>query len=257
MDSLIAALDLASAPAGGPVAFHRDLSPASLLSAYRNGLFPFPTDRPEGAMVNEITFESEVSAGRIPATGADPYAVGWWSPDPRPIIRTDRPQIQRSLRRQLRNKVEWTTTLDTRFEQVVENCRAHRQSRWLTDPLIDSLVALREAGHAHSVEVWEDDGLVGGTFGVRVGAVFSADSQFTLRSGAGKVAVIDLLRRFADRGGVAVDVQHDSAHARLLGAAPTPRADYLDLLRRHRDDDVPLTPGRLPARRLAEQRRSR
>lgn len=257
MDSLIAGLDLASAPAGGPVMFHADLSPACLLSAYRHGLFPFPSDKPEHAMVNEITFEGEVAAGRVPAAGANPYAVGWWSPDPRPVIRADRPRVQRSLRQQLRNKVEWTTTLDTRFEQVLENCRARRQSRWLTDPLVDSLVALHETGHAHSVEVWEGDDLVGGTFGVRVGAVFSADSQFTLRSGAGKVAVVDLLRRFADAGGVAVDVQHDGAHARLLGATATPRADYLDLLRRHVDDDAPLTPGALPARRLAEQRRNR
>ena len=72
--------------------------------------------------------------------------------------------------------------------------------------------------------MWDGDELVGGTFGVRVGGVFSADSQFTLRSGAAKVAVACLVRRVAESGGVAVDVQHDGDHARLIGAVPDARA---------------------------------
>jgi leucyl/phenylalanyl-tRNA--protein transferase len=242
------ALDLASAPAEGPVAFHDDLTPETLLDAYRHGLYPFPADTPEQKIMSELTYE-----GRVPVLGEspDPYAVAWCSPDPRPVIFADQLHLQRSLRKQLRNKVEWTTTLDACFERVVQRCRVGREPRWLTDRLVASLCRLHEEGHAHSVEVWEGDELVGGTFGVRIGGVFSADSQFTLRSGAAKVAVACLVRRVAESGGVAVDVQHDGDHARLIGAVPVPRTRYLELLREHATTGGPLLADPLPARGLA------
>jgi len=241
-------LDLTGAPADGPVAFHDDLGPSTLLDAYRHGLYPFPADTDEQKIMSELIYE-----GRVPVLGqsADPYAVAWCSPDPRPVIFADELYLQRSLRKQLRNKVAWTTTLDACFERVVRQCRAGREPRWLTDRLVASLVRLHEAGHAHSVEVWDGDELVGGTFGVRIGGVFSADSQFTLRSGAAKVAVACLVRRMAGSGGVAVDVQHDGDHARLIGAVPVPRAEYLALLREHADTDAAMTADPLPARELA------
>jgi leucyl/phenylalanyl-tRNA--protein transferase len=240
--------DLTDAPADGPVAFNDDLSPANLLDAYRHGLYPFPSDTEEQRILSEITYE-----GRVPVVGAseDPYAVAWCSPDPRPMIFVDQVRIQRSLRKQLRNKVEWTTTLNTCFDQVVQHCRAGRQPRWLTDRLVSSLRRLHQAGHAHSVEVWEGDELVGGTFGVRVGGIFSADSQFTLRSGAAKVAVACLVRRVAESGGVAVDVQHDGDHAKLIGAVPVPRAEYLALLAEHAGAGGAMPADPLPARGLA------
>ncbi|MEU6073491.1 hypothetical protein [Micromonospora sp. NPDC047074] len=246
-------LDLDAAPGEGPVAFGDDLSPATLLGAYRRGLFPFPADTEERKIVSEFTYAGDVAAGRIAvlAGSVDPYAVAWCSPDPRPVILVDRARIQRSLRRQLRNKVEWTTTLDVCFDRVVQHCRVGREPRWLTDRLVSALRELHAAGHAHSVEVWEGDELVGGTFGVRVGGVFSADSQFALRSGAAKVAVACLVRRVADSGGVAVDVQHDGEHAKLIGAVPVPRSEYLALLREHADDDCAMAADQLPARSLA------
>jgi leucyl/phenylalanyl-tRNA--protein transferase len=240
--------DLTDAPADGPVAFHDDLSPANLLDAYRHGLYPFPSDTEEQRILSEITYE-----GRVPVLGEseDPYAVAWCSPDPRPVIFTDQVRIQRSLAKQLRNKVEWTTTLDACFDRVVQHCRAGREPRWLTDRLVSSLRRLHQAGHAHSVEVWEGDELVGGTFGVRVGGIFSADSQFTLRSGAAKVAVACLVRRVAESGGVAVDVQHDGDHAKLIGAVPVPRAEYLALLAKHAGVGGAMPADPLPARGLA------
>jgi leucyl/phenylalanyl-tRNA--protein transferase len=241
-------LDLSDAPADGPVAFHDDLSPATLLDAYRHGLYPFPADTEEQKILSEMTYE-----GRVPVLGesADPYAVAWCSPDPRPVIFADEVRIQRSLRKQLRNKVEWTTTLDACFGRVVRLCRAGREPRWLTDRLVESLEKLHAAGHAHSVEVWDGDELVGGTFGVRIGGVFSADSQFTLASGASKVAIACLVRRVAESGGVAVDVQHDGDHARLIGAVPVPRARYLELLAEHGSADGAMPARPLPARELA------
>jgi len=240
-------LDLAEAPADGPVAFHDDLTPRNLLESYRHGLFPFPAGTEEQRLVHEVTCEADERV-TVVADAGDPYAVAWCSPDPRPVIFTDEARVRRSLRQQLR-KVDWTTTLDACFDRVVQLCRADREPRWLTDGLLASLNRLHEADHAHSVEVWEGDELIGGAFGVQAGPVFSADSQFTRRSGAAKVAVADLVRRFADSGGVAVDVQHDGDHARLLGARPIPRADYLELLRTGpTPGDLPADP--LPAKRL-------
>lgn len=243
-----AALDLTGAPAQGPVAFHDDLAPPTLLAAYRHGLYPFPADTEEQRIMRELTHGDDVPV--LPG-GTDPYAVAWCSPDPRPVIPADGVRLQRSLCKLLRNKVEWTTTLDTCFERVVRHCRAGREPRWLTDRLVASLVRLHETGHAHSVEVWEGDELVGGTFGVRVGGVFSADSQFTRRSGAAKVAVACLVRRVAESGGVAVDVQHDGDHARLIGAVPLPRARYLELLAEHGGASGAMPADPLPARGLA------
>jgi leucyl/phenylalanyl-tRNA---protein transferase len=238
-------LDWAAAPAEGPVAFRDDLSPDALLDAYRHGLYPFPADTEEQKILSEFGYPG------VPTFGDDPYGVAWCSPDPRPVIFVDRVRIQRSLRQQLRNKVDWTTTFNACFKRVVEHCRAGREPRWLTDRLVAGLCELHARGHAHSVEVWDGDELIGGTFGVRIGGVFSADSQFTLRSGAAKVAVACLVRRVADSGGVAVDVQHDGDHAKLIGAVPVPRAEYLALLAHHAGDSGAMPVDPLPARDLA------
>ncbi|MFC7898305.1 leucyl/phenylalanyl-tRNA--protein transferase [Streptomyces sp. NPDC057381] len=235
------------------MAFGDDLRPQNLLGAYRRGLYPFPTESAEQRFVNEMLYEPEVAAGRImvlPGSG-EPYSVAWCSPDPRPLILVERARVQRSLRRRLRTASRWTTTADACFEQVVARCREGRSERWLTDELVAGLCRLHRLGYAHSVEVWEDDALIGGTFGVRVGAVFSADSQFTLRSGAGKAAVTDLVRRFAEAGGAAVDVQQDGEHVRLLGARPVPRTRYVELLRAPYRGAA-LSTARLPVGRLAD-----
>jgi leucyl/phenylalanyl-tRNA---protein transferase len=246
-------LDLSGAPADGPVAFHDDLDPRTLLEAYRHGMYSFPAETAEQHLMREVTYEPDVAAGRVRVLGdaGNPYAVAWCSPDPRPLVFTEGARVRRSTRQRLR-RMEWTTTVDICFERVVEHCRAGREPQWLTDRLVAAMCLLHESGHAHSVEVWDGDDLVGGTFGVRAGGIFSADSQFTGRSGAAEVAVADLVRRLAESGGVAVDVQNDGEYPRLLGARPVPRTRYLDLLRTHADRDGPLPADPLPARRLAD-----
>ncbi|SDP36857.1 leucyl/phenylalanyl-tRNA--protein transferase [Actinopolyspora xinjiangensis] len=246
-------VDLTDAPSDGPVAFGGDLRPHNLLAAYRRGLYPFPAETVEHRLFNEMSYESDVATGRVKLVpGAEePYSLAWCSPDPRPLIPVTRARVRRSLRQQLRRTTNWTTTVDVRFEEVATRSREGRERQWLTDELLNGLCRLHEDGHAHSVEVWDGAELIGGTFGVRVGAVFSADSQFTRRSGAGKVAVTDLTRRFAEAGGTAVDVQYDSEHARLLGARPTPRPRYLELLR-STTEGAAVPTGALPAHRLAD-----
>ncbi|WP_035803208.1 leucyl/phenylalanyl-tRNA--protein transferase [Kitasatospora mediocidica] len=248
-----AALDLSLAPAGGPVAFCGDLGPESLLAAYRAGLYPFPAADPMLRDLNEALFEEQVADGRVALVGRediDPYAVSWWSPDPRPVLPVAGMRLGRTLAKQVRNRAPWSTSLNRAFGEVVEACREGREPRWLTKELVDSLALLHESGWALSAEVWEDDALVGGVFGVRAGAVLSLDSMFHRRSNAAKVAVADLAARFGQVGGVLLDTQWDSPQTRGIGAGPLPRTRYLDLL--HTSPDLPPPAAHpLPARRLA------
>ncbi|WP_308406931.1 leucyl/phenylalanyl-tRNA--protein transferase [Streptomyces sp. AC555_RSS877] len=249
------ALDVRDAAPDGPVAFSADLSPASLLAAYRAGVYPFPAADEYTSALNEVVFADQDRQGRIRLVGeesADPYAVSWWSPDPRPVLPVSATHLSRSLARRLRNRLAWSTSLDRRFERVVRECRAARVPQWLTEELIASLIRLHDLGHAHSVEVWEDGELVGGVFGVRVGSVFSMDSMFFHRSGASKVAVTDLAARFAQAGGELLDAQRDSPHVRSLGCVLVPREQYVRHLRRIARDNPPMPTATLPARRLAQ-----
>ncbi|GAA1544889.1 leucyl/phenylalanyl-tRNA--protein transferase [Streptomyces albidochromogenes] len=254
------ALDVLEAAPDGPVAFCADLSPASLLAAYRAGLYPFPTSDDYARVLNEVLYADLVEEGRIPLVGEesdDPYAVSWWSPDPRPVLPVSAAHLSRSLARRLRNRLPWSTSLNQRFEQVVRECRADRNPLWLTEELIASLIRLHELGHAHSVEVWEDSDLVGGVFGLQVGSVLSMDSMFFHRPGASKVAVSDLAARFAQAGGVLLDAQRDSPHVRDLGTLLVPREQYVRHLRRTARDILPMPTATLPARRLAQPTGSR
>ncbi|MFI2433446.1 leucyl/phenylalanyl-tRNA--protein transferase [Streptomyces sp. NPDC018693] len=248
------ALDVLQAPPDGPVAFSADLSPHGLMAAYRAGAYPFPAPDEYSRALNEVVFADQIRQGRIRLLGdesADPYAVSWWSPDPRPVLPVSATHLSRSLARRLRNRLQWSTSLDQRFEQVVRACGAGRTPEWLTEELTVSLLRLHELGHAHSVEVSEDGDLIGGVFGIRVGSVFSMDSMFFRRSGASKVAVADLAARFAQAGGVLLDAQRDSPHVRDMGAVLVPREQYVRHIRATARDSLPMPTATLPARRLA------
>ncbi|MFF9809243.1 leucyl/phenylalanyl-tRNA--protein transferase [Streptomyces coeruleorubidus] len=254
------ALDVLEAAPDGPVAFSADLSPGGLLAAYRAGVYPFPASDEYTRALNEVVFADAVEEGRIRLVGeflADPFAVSWWSPDPRPVLPVSAAHLSRSLARRLRNRLPWSTSLDRGFERVVRECRGDRVPLWLTEELIASLVRLHELGHAHSVEVWEDGDLVGGVFGLRIGSVFSMDSMFFRRPGASKVAVSDLAARFAQAGGELLDAQRDSPHVRDLGGVLIPREQYVRHLRRSSCDSLPMPTATLPARRLAQPAESR
>ena len=234
-----------------------------MLSAYRHGIVPFPAPDEYHRTVTEIRYEDQVAAGVIalvggdgpasgPEAGGDPYAVAWWCPDPRPVIAAGRVHLGRNVRKRLRRGHEWTTA-DTAFAWVAEECRVGREPRWLTDTLLDSLLVLHEKGWAHSAEVWQDDELIGGAFGVAVGPVLSGDSVFGRRPEAARVAVADLAARFAAAGGELIDAQWDSPFLRSLGATPMSRDDFLARLTGPAERMVlPTEP--LPARRLLEAR---
>jgi leucyl/phenylalanyl-tRNA--protein transferase len=125
---------------------------------------------------------------------------------------------------------ELRTTANAAFGRVAEECRAGREPRWLTDPLLDALTALHAGGWAHSIEVWRDGELAGGAIGIGIGGVISGDSLFGRRPGAAAIAVADMAARLAAAGGLLIDAQWDSPFLRSLGAEPMARSRYLPLL---------------------------
>ncbi|MFJ3792559.1 leucyl/phenylalanyl-tRNA--protein transferase [Kitasatospora sp. NPDC090091] len=251
-----AGLDLARAPGDAPVAFGGALGPDVLLAAYRRGLFPMPAADELASAFNEARFEEAVASGEVallPGTASpedDPYALAWWSPDPRPVIAPDGVRIGSRLSRRLRNGLAWWTSADRAFERVVAACADGREPVWLTPELRDALRRLHDCGAAHSAEVWEGEELIGGVFGVRAGPVLSLDSMFNRRPDAARVAVADLANRFGAAGGRLLDAQWDTPHVRALGAVPIERRRYLAELAAPADDVRPPAPDALPAARL-------
>lgn len=190
----------------GLLAFGGDLSPARLLAAYRQGIFPW------------------FSAGE---------PILWWSPDPRCVLRTECLHIHRSLRRQLRGR-HWRVSVDHAFEQVIRACAAPRagdSGSWIVPAMIDAYLQLHRLGHAHSVEVWDDARLVGGIYGVAVGRLFCGESMFSAESGGSKVALIALARLLHGWDFPLIDAQVSNPHLLGLGALELPRAAFLAQVR--------------------------
>lgn len=195
----------AMAEPNGLLAFGGDLTPRRLLAAYSRGIFPwYNEDEP----------------------------ILWWSPDPRCVFHTDRLRANRSLRRQLAGK-RWRLSVDHAFREVVEACAAPRPKQsgtWIVPAMMDAYVELHAMGHAHSVEVWEDDRLVGGIYGVAIGRLFCGESMFSAESGGSKVALLglaDLLQRW---GFPLIDAQVTNSHLMSLGAVEYPRGEFLRMV---------------------------
>jgi leucyl/phenylalanyl-tRNA--protein transferase len=251
-------VEISSDASASPVAFCADLSPASVLGAYRRGIIPFPAPDEHFRTINEFRYEEAVAHGTISLVGSgrdDPYWVAWWSPDPRPVISVGHVHLGRNVRKQLRRGGQWTTA-NAMFRQVAEECRAGREPRWLTDSLLRSLVELHQEGWAHSIEVWLDGDLIGGAMGIGIGRTISGDSLFSRRPGAARIAVADMAARLGVAGGVLIDAQWDSPFLRSLGAAPMPRERYLPLLGLSAER-IALPSQPLPARRLGAADHSR
>jgi leucyl/phenylalanyl-tRNA---protein transferase len=225
-------LEITPSVTDSPVAFCGDLSPASVLSACRNGIFPIPAADEYARNINEFWYEDQVASGAISLVGSphdDPFRVAWWSPDPRPVIRVSDIHLGRNVRKQLRRGHE-RTTADHAFRRVAEECRAGREPRWFTDELLETMVDLHQQGWAHSIEVWQDGDLIGGAFGMGVGRALSGDSLFSRRPNTARIAVADMAARCAEAGGALIDAQWDSPFLRSLGAELISRDDYLALL---------------------------
>jgi len=222
--------DPAAADPDGLVGLGADLEPETLVDAYRRGVFPWPHGR---------------------------MALPWFSPDPRAVLRPDRVHVSRSLRQTLRRS-GWATTVDAAFDRVVSACarRPRSEGTWIDRRMRSAYARLHRLGWAHSVEVWNGDSLVGGLYGVRVGACFTGESMFSRLSDGSKVALVDLCRRWDDAGGTMIDVQLPTGHLASMGAVAVPRSAYLAELAAIRDQVVGVTTDRLAVSRLAAPRPS-
>lgn len=166
----------------------------------------------------------------------------WWSPENRMVLFLEDFQMEKNLRRKLRNQ-HFDITFDRDFEAVIRGCAKSRPGRlpltWITPQFIDAYCALHEAGHAHSVEVWDKDGeLAGGVYGVSVGGAFFTESQFNLKRDAAKVGFAVLNCHLQQWGYVINDGKHFTRHLELVGMKLLPRAQFKAVLA-----DVTKRPG--------------
>jgi leucyl/phenylalanyl-tRNA--protein transferase len=180
------------------------LTPEILLRAYAEGLFPMAERR------------------------GDP-TLYWVSPEQRGILPLDSFHVPHRLARTVRSGA-FTVTADRAFADVMLACAAPAPGRpetWINDEILRLYIALHAGGHAHSIECWQDSELVGGLYGVRLGAAFFGESMFSRRRDASKVALVALVDGLKRGGFVLLDTQFITAHLAQFGAIEIPRAQYL------------------------------
>lgn len=199
-------------PIPGLLAAGGALDTASLLTAYRHGIFPW------------------FSQGQ---------PILWWSPDPRMVLRTADFKLHPSLRKTLRSALKHgrlDIRIDSAFERVIEACahtpRKGQNGTWILPDMVRAYVNLHRQGHAHSVETWWDGELVGGLYCVNVGHMVYGESMFSLRTDASKMALAALVAfcRFHDLP--AIDCQQNTTHLASLGAREMPRDAFVQLVHR-------------------------
>jgi leucyl/phenylalanyl-tRNA--protein transferase len=183
------------------------LTPDWLLDAYRHGIFPWPV------------FDDEM-------------LLAWWSPDPRAIFEIGGMHVSRRLRRTCRGG-KFQVTCDRDCAGVLEGCATaqdRRDGTWLTPHMIEAYLELFDLGRAHSIEVWHEGRLAGGTYGVALGGFFAGESMFYRVRDASKVALVALMAHLAARGYQLFDIQQLTEHTARLGATEIPRRRYLQRL---------------------------
>jgi leucyl/phenylalanyl-tRNA--protein transferase len=200
--------------APGLLAAGGDLSPARLLEAYRNGVFPW------------------FSEGQ---------PILWWSTDPRMVLFTERFVVSHSLQKTLKKvhksmqaEGRWQVCFDSAFEQVMRSCAAPRRDgagTWISEDIVRGYTGLHRQGYAHSSEVWLDGELVGGAYGVCIGRMFYGESMFARVTDASKIALAYLVRFLRANGVTMIDCQQETGHLASLGAMPIPRKEFIVLMR--------------------------
>ena len=192
----------------GLLAVGGDLSPQRLLEAYHNGIFPWYNP-------------------------GEP--ILWWSPDPRMVLKPEDIRVSKSMRKVLRDD-KFRVSYNTRFLDVILACkRIHRPGQggtWITNEIVEGYLKLHELGHAESVEVWRENELVGGLYGInlRERRIFCGESMFAKVSNASKVGLITLSRKLEKEGYKLIDCQMYTKHLESMGAHEIPREKFLELL---------------------------
>jgi leucyl/phenylalanyl-tRNA--protein transferase len=195
-------LERAARSPNGLLAAGGDLSLRRLLSAYRQGIFPW------------------YSAG-------DP--ILWWSPDPRMVLYPDEFKVSHSLAKRVRSG-RFEMRIDTAFREVMQHCaatpREGQSGTWIRPEMIEAYCALHAAGYAHSVESWRDGTLVGGLYGLALGRVFFGESMFAHATDASKVALVRLVEVLTRLGVRLIDCQQATPHLASLGARQISRRAF-------------------------------
>ena len=185
----------------GLVAIGGDLSIERLRAAYSNGIFPWYN---EG------------------------FPMLWWSPNPRAVLPAEDLHVSRSLGRRLRQR-DYAVTWNLAFADVIAACGSERKGgTWIVSEMRAAYQQLHHKGHAHSLEVWQGNRLVGGLYGVQCGSLFAAESMFHRVTDASKIAVVAASRSLRRAGVELFDVQFATPHLRSLGVKEISRNDYLD-----------------------------
>jgi len=193
----------------------RSITPELLLRAYSIGMFPM-------------------------SESADDPELFWVEPDIRGIIPLDDFHVSKSLQKAIR-KAPFDIRFDTAFDQVVAKCAEaadDRPSTWINQTIRDLYSALHRLGHAHSVEAWEGDELVGGLYGVTLGSAYFGESMFSRRTNASKICLVHLVERLQERGFTLLDTQFTTEHLKTFGAVDIPKAEYGVLLDRAMEGDT-------------------
>jgi leucyl/phenylalanyl-tRNA--protein transferase len=216
-------------PGGGvPVAIGGQITAESLLSACYRGVFCAPSDNPERISLNERSYKPDVQAGDILLLpGAAPYATVWWQPKERYVIPVSQIHLHRSVKSTIRRSSLVTTT-DADFDGVISCCADQRTPRWITDEFINAIRILHRQRWIRTVEVWDDDRLVGGLFGFALEGTFIMASAFHRASNAAKIAIADLARRVEGGAITLLDTEIRSEYTVRMGARAMSRADYLE-----------------------------
>ena len=199
-------LNQALSEPNGLIAIGGDLSLPRLLNAYQHGIFPWFSE-------------------------GEP--ILWWSPNPRMVLFPDALKISNSLKKTLKNK-PFEVRFNTAFRQVISACshtlRADQPGTWITQDIIEAYCTLHNAGYAISAECWQDNTLVGGCYGVKIGKMFYGESMFHLVTDASKVAFVHLVQKLKSEGVGLIDCQMKTAHLARFGAKEISRDDFIDNL---------------------------
>ncbi|ASQ45400.1 Leucyl/phenylalanyl-tRNA--protein transferase [Legionella clemsonensis] len=190
----------------GLLAVGGDLSPQRLLEAYRQGIFPW--------------FES----GQLPL---------WWSPDPRLILRPASFKLSRSLKQSLKKSHRFT--VDTAFSEVINACASSKDRinrTWITNEMQQAYITLHTMGYAHSFEIWNENTLVGGLYGLSLGRAFFGESMFHRTRDSSKLAMYYLCQTLQNWQFDFIDCQLPTAHLQSLGAITISRRHFLGLLQK-------------------------
>lgn len=180
-----------------------ELTPDKIIAMYEDGYFPMAGD-------------------------ADDPDIGVMYCEPRAIFPLDAPKFSKSLRKKVL-KGAFDVSVNTCFPAVIEACSQRRET-WINPAIKTLFNDLHKMGHAHSVEVWKDDRLVGGLYGVQINAAFCGESMFSTESDASKVALVHLHARLWKNGFTLLDAQATTKHLKSLGVVPVPQSEYLSRL---------------------------